>query len=220
MGKIVKKRLRLNESALRNIIRECVMEAVSDIPAYITGRRKYYVDDYPEKSTVKAGNYDKEGYHTVITPDEYDRLSNYDDDFGYDFIEGNEEPVCYDPIDGPCYDSGEYIDRDNDMKKAYARYAHNQSDTPRSVRKYQMNADFENNRTPKSNASDFTDGTGEFNLNTYDLNGSIGMQALKGNKFAKKLRRNTPQGWVDALSGMKESKIDKIIRSTMRKHLI
>lgn len=181
------------------------MEAVSDIPAYITGRRKYYVDDYPEKSTVKAGNYDKEGYHTVIKPDEYDRLSNYDDDFGYDFIEGNEEPVCYDPIEGPCYDSGEYIDRDKDMKKAYARYAHNQSDTPRSVRKYQMNADFANNRMPKPNASDITDGTGEFNMNTYNLNGSLGMEALKGNKFAKKLRRNTPQGWVEAAN---DSKID------------
>lgn len=204
MCKIVKKRVRLNESALRNLIRECVMEAVSDIPAYITGRRKYYVDDYPEKSTVKAGNYDKEGYHTVITPDEYDRLSNYDDDFGYDFIKGNEEPICYDPIDGPCYDSGEYSDRDKDMKKAYARYAHNQSDTPRSVRKYQMNADFENNRMPKSNASDFTAGTGEFNMNTYDINGSLGMEALKGNKFAKKLRRNTPQGWMEAA---KDSKI-------------
>lgn len=202
---MVKKRVRLNESALRNIIRECVMEAVSDIPAYITGRRKYYVDDYPEKSTVKAGNYDKEGYHTVIKPDEYDRLSNYDDDFGYDFIEGNEEPVCYDPIEGPCYDSGEYIDRDKDMKKAYARYAHNQSDTPRSVRKYQMNADFANNRMPKPNASDITNGNGEFNMNTYDLNGSLGMEALKGNKFAKKLRRNTPQGWWEAANG---SKID------------
>ena len=202
---MVKKRLRLNESALRNIIRKCVMEAVSDIPAYITGRRKYYVDDYPEKSTVKAGNYDKEGYHTVIKPDEYDRLSNYDDDFGYDFIEGNEEPICYDPIEGPCYDSGEYIDRDKDMKKAYARYAHNQSDTPRSVRKYQMNADFANNRMPKPNASDITDGTGEFNMNTYNLNGSLGMEALKGNKFAKKLRRNTPQGWVEAAN---DSKID------------
>lgn len=202
---MVKKRVRLNESALRNIIRECVMEAVSDIPAYITGRRKYYVDDYPEKSTVKAGNYDKEGYHTVIKPDEYDRLSNYDDDFGYDFIEGNEEPVCYDPIDGPCYDSGEYIDRDKDMKKAYARYAHNQSDTPRSVRKYQMNADFANNRMPKPNASDITNGNGEFNMNTYNLNGSLGMEALKGNKFAKKLRRNTPQGWWEAAN---DSKID------------
>ena len=202
---MVKKRLRLNESALRNLIRECVMEAVSDIPAYITGRRKYYVDDYPEKSTVKAGNYDKEGYHTVIKPDEYDRLSNYDDDFGYDFIEGNEEPICYDPIEGPCYDSGEYIDRDKDMKKAYARYAHNQSDTPRSVRKYQMNADFANNRMPKPNASDITNGTGEFNMNTYNLNGSLGMEALKGNKFAKKLRRNTPQGWVEAAN---DSKID------------
>ena len=202
---MVKKRLRLNESALRKLIRECVMEAVSDIPAYITGRRKYYVDDYPEKSTVKAGNYDKEGYHTVIKPDEYDRLSNYDDDFGYDFIEGNEEPICYDPIEGPCYDSGEYIDRDKDMKKAYARYAHNQSDTPRSVRKYQMNADFANNRMPKPNASDITNGTGEFNMNTYNLNGSLGMEALKGNKFAKKLRRNTPQGWVEAAN---DSKID------------
>lgn len=202
---MVKKRVRLNESALRNLIRECVMEAVSDIPAYITGRRKYYVDDYPEKSTVKAGNYDKEGYHTVIKPDEYDRLSNYDDDFGYDFIEGNEEPICYDPIEGHCYDSGEYIDRDKDMKKAYARYAHNQSDTPRSVRKYQMNADFANNRMPKPNASDITNGTGEFNMNTYNLNGSLGMEALKGNKFAKKLRRNTPQGWVEAA---KDSKID------------
>lgn len=202
---MVKKRVRLNEPALRNLIRECVMEAVSDIPAYITGRRKYYVDDYPEKSTVKAGNYDKEGYHTVITPDEYDRLSNYDDDLGYDFIEGNEEPICYDPIEGPCYDSGEYIDRDKDMKKAYARYAHNQSDTPRSVRKYQMNADFANNRMPKPNASDITNGTGEFNMNTYNLNGSLGMEALKGNKFAKKLRRNTPQGWVEAAN---DSKID------------
>lgn len=202
---MVKKRVRLNESVLRNIIRECVMEAVSDIPAYITGRRKYYVDDYPEKSTVKAGNYDKEGYHTVIKPDEYDRLSNYDDDFGYDFIKGNEEPVCYDPIEGPCYDSGEYIDRDKDMKKAYARYAHNQSDTPRSVRKYQMNADFANNRMPKPNASDITNGTGEFNMNTYNLNGSLGMEALKGNKFAKELRRNTPQGWWEAAN---DSKID------------
>lgn len=174
---MVKKRVRLNESALRNIIRKCVMEAVSEIPAYIT--------DYPEKSTVKAGDYDKEGYHTVIKPDEYDRLSNYDDDFGYDF------------------DSGEYIDRDKDMKKAYARYAHNQSDTPRSVRKDQMNADFENNRTPEPYNSKFL--YGDFNLNTYGTDGDLGMKALKGNKFAKALRRNTLRGWQEAA---KDSKID------------
>lgn len=131
---MVKKRIRLNESALRNIIRKCVMEAVSEIHA--------------------------------IKPDEYDRLSNYDDDFGYDFIEGNE-------------------------------------DTPRSVRKNQMNADFENNRTPKPyNSKYYYD---DFNMNTYDFNGNLGMKALKGDKFAKTLRRNTPQGWVDAA---KDSKID------------
>lgn len=97
---------------------------------------------------------------------EIDRLSNYDDDFGYDFIEGNE-------------------------------------DTPRSVRKEQMNADFENNRTPKPyNSNYYYD---DFNMNTYDFNGDLGMKALKGDKFAKTLRRNTPQGWVDAA---KDSKID------------
>lgn len=127
---MVKKRVRLNESALRNIIRKCVMEAVSEIPAYITGQ------------------------------------GNYDDDFGYDFIEGNEEPA-------------------------------------RSVRKDQMNADFENNRTPKPyNSKYYYD---DFNLNTYDSNGDLGMKALKGNKFAKALRRNTPRGWEEAA---KDSKID------------
>ena len=91
---------------------------------------------------------------------------DYDDDFGYDFIEGNE-------------------------------------DTPRSVRKNQMNADFENNRTPKPyNSKYYYD---DFNMNTYDFNGDLGMKALKGDKFAKTLRRNTPQGWVDAA---KDSKID------------
>lgn len=123
---MVKKRVSLNESALRNIIRKCVMEAVSEI----------------------------------------DSLSNYDDDFGYDFIEGNE-------------------------------------DTPRSVRKDQMNADFENNRTPEPyNSKYYYD---DFNMNTYDSNGDLAMKALKGNKFAKTLRRNTPRGWVDAA---KDSKID------------
>lgn len=122
---MVKKRVKLNESALRNIIRKCVMEAVSE-----------------------------------IKPDEYDRLSNYDDDFGYD--------------------SGEYIDRDKEM-----------------------NADFANNRTPKPyNSKYYYD---DFNLNTYDSNGDLGMKALKGNKFAKTLRRNTPRGWVEAA---KDSKID------------
>ena len=122
---MVKKRVSLNESALRNIIRKCVMEAVSE-----------------------------------IKQDEYDSLSNYDDDFGYD--------------------SGEYIDRDKEM-----------------------NADFANNRTPKPyNSKYYYD---DFNLNTYDSNGDLGMKALKGNKFAKTLRRNTPQGWVDAA---KDSKID------------
>ena len=122
---MVKKRVKLNESALRNIIRKCVMEAVSE-----------------------------------IKQDEYDSLSNYDDDFGYD--------------------SGEYIDRDKEM-----------------------NADFANNRTPKPyNSKYYYD---DFNLNTYDSNGDLGMKALKGNKFAKTLRRNTPQGWVDAA---KDSKID------------
>ena len=122
---MVKKRVKLNESALRNIIRKCVMEAVSE-----------------------------------IKPDEYDSLSNYDDDFGYD--------------------SGEYIDRDKEM-----------------------NADFANNRTPKPyNSKYYYD---DFNLDTYDSNGDLGMKALKGNKFAKTLRRNTPQGWVDAA---KDSKID------------
>ena len=120
-----KKRVKLNESALRNIIRKCVMEAVSE-----------------------------------IRPDEYDRFSNYDDDFGYD--------------------SGEYIDRDKEM-----------------------NADFANNRTPKPyNSKYYYD---DFNLNTYDSNGDLGMKALKGNKFAKTLRRNTPRGWVEAA---KDSKID------------
>lgn len=128
---MVKKRVSLNESALRNIIRKCVMEAVSEIPAYITGQ-------------------------------------------------GNEETVCYDPIDGPCYDSGEYIDRDKEM-----------------------NADFANNRTPKPyNSKYYYD---DFNLNTYDSNGDLAMKALKGNKFAKTLRRNTPRGWVEAA---KDSKID------------
>ena len=122
---MVKKRVKLNESALRNIIRKCVMEAVSE-----------------------------------IKPDEYDSLSNYDDDFGYD--------------------SGEYIDRDKEM-----------------------NADFANNRTPKPyNSKYYYD---DFNLNTYDSNGDLGMKALKGNKFAKMLRRNTPRGWVEAA---KDSKID------------
>ena len=122
---MVKKRVKLSESALRNIIRKCVMEAVSE-----------------------------------IEPDEYDRLSNYDDDFGYD--------------------SGEYIDRDKEM-----------------------NADFANNRTPKPyNSKYYYD---DFNLNTYDSNGDLGMKALKGNKFAKTLRRNTPRGWVEAA---KDSKID------------
>ena len=122
---MVKKRVKLNESALRNIIRKCVMEAVSE-----------------------------------IIPDEYDRLSNYDDDFGYD--------------------SGEYIDRDKEM-----------------------DADFANNRTPKPyNSKYYYD---DFNLNTYDSNGDLGMKALKGNKFAKTLRRNTPRGWVEAA---KDSKID------------
>ena len=122
---MVKKRVKLNESALRNIIRKCVMEAVSE-----------------------------------IKPDEYDSLSNYDDDFGYD--------------------SGEYIDRDKEM-----------------------NADFANNRTPKPyNSKYYYD---DFNLNTYDSNGDLGMKALKGNKFAKTLRHNTPRGWVEAA---KDSKID------------
>ena len=122
---MVKKRVSLNESALRNIIRKCVMEAVSE-----------------------------------IKQDEYDSLSNYDDDFGYD--------------------SGEYIDRDKEM-----------------------NADFANNRTPKPyNSKYYYD---DFNLNTYDSNGDLGMKALKGNKFAKTLRRNTPRGWVEAA---KDSKID------------
>ena len=122
---MVKKRVKLNESALRNIIRKCVMEAVSE-----------------------------------IKPDEYDSLSNYDDDFGYD--------------------SGEYIDRDKEM-----------------------NADFANNRTPKPyNSKYYYD---DFNLDTYDSNGDLGMKALKGNKFAKTLRRNTPRGWVEAA---KDSKID------------
>ena len=122
---MVKKRVSLNESVLRNIIRKCVMEAVSEIKS-----------------------------------DEYDRLSNYDDDFGYD--------------------SGEYIDRDKEM-----------------------NADFENNRTPKPyNSKYYYD---DFNLNTYDSNGDLGMKALKGNKFAKTLRRNTPRGWVEAA---KDSEID------------
>ena len=122
---MVKKRVKLNESALRNIIRKCVMEAVSE-----------------------------------IKPDEYDSLSNYDDAFGYD--------------------SGEYIDRDKEM-----------------------NADFANNRTPKPyNSKYYYD---DFNLNTYDSNGELGMKALKGNKFANTLRRNTPRGWVEAA---KDSKID------------
>ena len=143
-------------------------------PLPITTENKQYNKNTNMKQTIKLSESElkrviAESVKRVIN-EVWDIDDNgvidYDDDFGYDFIEGNE-------------------------------------DTPRSVRKNQMNADFENNRTPKPyNSKYYYD---DFNMNTYDFNGDLGMKALKGDKFAKTLRRNTPQGWVDAA---KDSKID------------
>ena len=201
----MKKIVRLTESDLRRIIKESV-DKIMDIPTYRTGRRKYYVDDEPEESGVIAGDIDKDGYRTEISPDEYYDLSDYDDGFGYHYIPGNEEPICYDSIDGACYDSGDYGDNDTNMKLSYAKYAHNQSDTPDSVRRYQMDKDFrdiDNRYKFKGNKDDkYSNDYADENLNVLDNKGEWGMGALDKNKvnrrFARNFTNNTPKGYYNA----------------------
>lgn len=202
----MKKIVRLTESDLHRIIKESV-EKIMDIPTNRIGGIKYYVNDVPEESGVEAGSFNKDGYATVITPDEYYDLSDYDDGFGYHYIPGNEEPICYDHVDGPCYDTGDYFDNDTDMKLSYAKYAHNQSDIPDSVKRYQMDKDFrdmDNRYKFKGNKYDKYDNDyADENLNVLDDKGEMGMGALSNNKLARRLSRNlttnTPKGHTNAV---------------------
>ena len=207
-----KKLIRLTESDLHTLIKEAVRKAM-DIPTFRTGRRKYYVDDMPEEMGVAAGD-DEDGYRTRITPDDYYNLTDYDEGFGYHYVPGNEEPICYDNVEGACYDSGEYEDNDTDMKLSYAKYAHNQSNTPASVRRYQMDRDFRDMNKRKNHAGKYDGQVCRFfgdyaddNLNVSDNKGSYAMAALGNDKlrrrYARNLTSNTPKGIDNAIARTK-----------------
>lgn len=218
-----KNRIRLTESQLHRIIKESVKrilkeEDVSKIPtAQLRGKR--YVDDRPKKQSIVAGDYSKDWYDTEINSDEFDRLSSYDDDFGYDFRKGNPEPICYDPIEGPCYDSGDYEPRDVNLQKSFAQYAHNNSDIP-SLAKDNQNSrswyEFEKNK-PDFNKPHFDkkrdmnyDRLMYGNFNTRNRNGKLAMDALEDpNGFGAKLHGST----------LNDLGLDESIRRAIRKAL-
>lgn len=168
--------------------RKLVETPVNDIPTKQIGGHKYYVDSTPEKKTMSAGNYDTDGYTTHISPDEFESMQDYDDSLGYDYEPGNEEPICYDPIDGPCYDSGDYYSKDLPLQRDYAKYRHHMSDIPKSEKKRQMDNDWSKYYSPNEIPNEsYLD----LNLNTWDNGGNMSMNALSDDKAGQYGRAQT-----------------------------
>lgn len=178
--------------------RKLIETSVNDIPTKQIGGYKYYVDSTPEKKTMSAGDYDTDGYTTHISPDEFESMQDYDDSLGYDYEPGNEEPICYDPIDGPCYDSGDYYSKDLPLQRDYAKYRHHMSDMPRYEKKQQMDNDWSKYHNPNEITNmAYLDS----NLNTFDNKGKMSMMALSDEEpwstQARAQTGSTLRGWFD-----------------------
>ena len=82
------------------------------------------------------------------------------------------------------------------MKLSYAKYAHNQSDTPDSVRRYQMDKDFrdiDNRYKFNGNKDDkYSNDYADENINVLDNKGEWGMGALDKNKVNRRLLEISP----------------------------
>lgn len=168
--------------------RKLVETPVNSIPTKQIGGYKYYVDSTPEKKTMSAGDYDTDGYTTHISPDEFESMQDYDDNLGYDYEPGNEEPICYDPIDGPCYDSGDYYSKDLPLQRDYAKYRHHMSDIPRYEKKQQMDNDWSKYHNPNEIPNEsYLD----LNLNAWDNGGNMSMSALSDDKAGQYGRAQT-----------------------------
>lgn len=168
--------------------RKLIEASVNGIPTKQIGGHKYYVDSTPEKKTMSAGDYDTDGYTTHVSPDEFESMQDYDDSLGYDYEPGNEEPICYDPIDGACYDSGDYYSKDLPLQRDYAKYRHHMSDIPNLEKKHQMDNDwskyYNQNEIPDESYLDL-------NLNTWDNGGNMSMSALSDDKAGQYGRAQT-----------------------------
>lgn len=210
--------------------RKLVETPVNDIPTKQIGGHKYYVDSTPEKKTMSAGNYDTDGYTTHISPDEFESMQDYDDSLGYDYEPGNEEPICYDPIDGPCYDSGDYYSKDLPLQRDYAKYRHHMSDIPKSEKKHQMDNDWSKYQNPNEIPNEaYLDS----NLNTFDNKGKMSMDALsddKAGQYGRAIKGSTLRGWLDNLKNesykgrtnkvrLTESQLHSVIKESVRQML-
>lgn len=168
--------------------RKLVETSVNGIPTKQIGGHKYYVDSTPEKKTMSAGDYDTDGYTTHVSPDEFESMQDYDDSLGYDYEPGNEEPICYDPIDGPCYDSGDYYSKDLPLQRDYAKYRHHMSDIPNLEKKHQMDNDWSKYHNPNEIPNE---AYMDLNLNTWDNRGNMSMSALSDDKAGQYGRAQT-----------------------------
>jgi hypothetical protein len=186
--------------------RKLVEASVNDIPTKQIGGYKYYVDSTPEKKTMSAGDYDADGYTTHISPDEFESMQDYDDSLGYDYEPGNEEPICYDPIDGLCYDSGDYYSKDLPLQRDYAKYRHHMSDMPRYEKKQQMDNDWRKYQNPNEITNmAYLDS----NLNTFDNKGKMSMMALSDEEpwrtQARAQTGSTLRGWFNNMPGWSDN---------------
>lgn len=180
--------------------RKLVETSVNSIPTKQIGGYKYYVDSTPEKKTMSAGNYDTDGYTTHISPDEFESMQDYDDSLGYDYEPGNEEPICYDPIDGPCYDSGDYYSKDLALQRDYAKYRHHMSDMPSYEKKHQMDNDWSKYHNPNEIPNE---AYMDLNLNAWDNGGNMSMSALSDDKAGQYGRAQTSSTLRSYLKNLK-----------------
>lgn len=203
---------KITENQLKQLITNKVRKYLKESGTQRYGR-KYYRDDNPElsKQNVRYGD-------AEIDSNEYDRLANkYDEDLGYHYNEPNPEPICYDPLDGLCYDTGDYTPNDSDLQDDYAKYADRQrlpQDTNQYVKRDQMISDFRDryNETKPNYESNL-----DMNLNTYPTNGEWAMAALKGNKFAQNLK-GTLRPSFDAMGAkLNETKLHNIISKAIKR---
>lgn len=210
--------------------RKLVETSVNSIPTKQIGGYKYYVDSTPEKKTMSAGDYDTDGYTTHISPDEFESMQDYDDSLGYDYEPGNEEPICYDPIDGPCYDSGDYYSKDLPLQRDYAKYRHHMSDIPRYEKKQQMDNDWSKYHNPNEIPNEsYLD----LNLNAWDNGGNMSMSALSDDKagqygraqtgstlrsYLKSLKNESYKGRTNKVR-LTESQLHTVIEESVRQML-
>lgn len=166
-----------------------------------------------------------------ITPQEFDRLSDtYDSDLGYDYENGNPEPICYDSVDGVCYDSGEYYPSSEDTQNSYAKYcAYMDSKHGEKYGKYAPYMRKQQMKKAWDEANPWNDDDDTINnihylhnMDDLDRNGELAMRALDGDKDAQKggskrfnsqvMQNFSP--WIE--KSLDESKLKKIISRTIK----